>query len=128
GGVLADDPAADRLHHVLLFRGVEGAAGGDVVPAVQAGAAAGGGGVLGDEDRVAAVGGLAAVVAGFGGGEPALDQFAGVLADGGHAAQVDDRAVAAAEPELRAEVMLPYAVQPGIQLVHQSGSRCSILR
>jgi hypothetical protein len=43
--------------------------------------------------------------------------------DGCDAAQVDHRAVPAAEPELRAEGMLPDPVQPGVQLIHRRVQR-----
>jgi hypothetical protein len=74
--------------------------GGDVVPARQAGAAARRGGVLRNEHGMPAVGRLTAVVARFGRGQPASDQFLGVSADGRDTAQVDYRAVPAAQPEL----------------------------
>jgi len=64
-----------------LFGVVERTPGGDVVPALQTGAAARRGGVLRDEDGMPAVGRLTAVVARFRYGQPALDQFLGVSAD-----------------------------------------------
>jgi hypothetical protein len=50
----------------------------------------------------------------LGRGQPAFDQLLGVSTDGRDAAQVDHRAVPAAQPELRAEGMLPDSVQPGV--------------
>ena len=56
GGVLPHDPSADRFHDVALLGVVERAPGGDVVAALQAGAAARRGGVLRDEHGMPAVG------------------------------------------------------------------------
>jgi hypothetical protein len=119
GGALPRDPPADHLHDVASLGVVERVPGGDVVPARQAGAAARRGGVLRNEHGMPAVGRLTAVVARFGRGQPASDQFLGVSADGRDTAQVDYRAVPAAQPELRAEVVLADPVQPGVQLVHR---------
>jgi hypothetical protein len=119
GGVLPRDPPADRLHDVASLGVVERVPGGDVVPARQAGATARRGGVLRDEHGMPAVGRLTAIIARFGRGQPAPDEVLGVSADGRDAAQVDHRAVPAAQPELRAEMVLPDPVQPGVQLVHR---------
>ena len=74
---LALDPADDHVDHVGAFLRGQFPALGDLVPAQQAGAATGGGGVLGDEDRVAAVGGLPAVLVRLGRGEALADELAG---------------------------------------------------
>src|SRR4051812_47561424 len=77
----------------------------DAVVLREAGAAAGGGRVLGDEDRMAAVRGLAAVVAGLRRSEALRDQIVRVLLHRRRPADQRDRAIAAAgrEVELRAE-------------------------
>ena len=80
-----------------MFLVCEVAALGNLVPALQAGAAAGGGRVLGDEDWMTAVRGLLAVVARFGGGQALRDQVTGVLAYGGWAAEFGGGAIAAAQ-------------------------------
>ncbi len=94
--------------------------GGNAVPTLQAGAAARCGGVLRDEHGMPPVGRLAAVVARFSRGQPALNQLLGVSAHSCDAAQVDDGAVPATQPELCPEAVLPDPLQPGIQLVHPS--------
>ena len=100
---LALDPAEDYVHHVVAFLRGQFPVFGDLVPAQQAGAAAGSGGVLGDEDRVATVRGLLAVLVRLGGGQALSDELAGVPPDGGRAVQLGGGAVAATQVELRAE-------------------------
>jgi hypothetical protein len=59
--------------------------------------------VLGDEDRVAAVGGLLAIFIWLGRGQPLGDELVRVTPDRGRAVQFGGGPVAAAQVELRAE-------------------------
>jgi len=108
---LALDPTGDHVHDVGALAGGQFAALGDLVPAQQAGAAAGGGGVLGDEDRMATVGGLPAVLVRLGGSKALGNQLAGVPADRGRAVQFGGGPVAAAQAELRTEGLPREGVQ-----------------
>ena len=59
--------------------------------------------MLGDEDRVPAVGGLLAVLVWLGGSKALGNELAGMSADRGRAVQFGGSPVAAAQVELRAE-------------------------
>ncbi len=73
----------DDGQHVRAFSVVEGAACRDSVPFFQARATAGGGGVLGSKHRMAAKGGLFAIVFRVCRCEALIDEILGVLHDDG---------------------------------------------
>src|SRR3954452_4241212 len=111
------DPAADHVDHVLALLGGERTALGDLVVALEAGAAAGAGGVLGDEDGMASVRRLLAVLVRRRRRELLGDQVVRVLADRLHAAQLDGRPVAGVEVEIRAKALLLDALEAVVDLV-----------
>src|SRR4051812_43175490 len=80
-GALPLDPAADHVDDIAALVGAELVALGDLVVALEAGAAAGARGVLGDEHRMAAVRRLLPVLVRLCGRELLGDQFVRVLAD-----------------------------------------------
>src|SRR4051812_43910846 len=73
-GALPLDPAADHVDDVVALVLGERAPPRDLVVAEEAGATAGAGGMLSDEDGVATVGSLLAVLVGLGRGELLGDQ------------------------------------------------------
>src|SRR4051812_49207468 len=93
-GPLALDPAADDIDDVVALVDRELAPLRDLVVALEAAAAARGGGVLGDEDGVATVRRLLAVLVRLRRSEPLGHEVVRMIADHVHAAQLDGRAVA----------------------------------
>src|SRR4051794_6211496 len=100
---LALDPAADHVDDVRLLVRVELVPARDRVRALEAPAAAGRRRVLRDEDGVAAVGRLLAVLVRVRGREALRDDVGRVEAQRRRAAQLGEAAVAPAQVELRAE-------------------------
>jgi len=116
------DPARDHVHDIVVLLAAERAPLRDAVPAVQAGPAAGRGRVLGDEDRMAAVRRLLAVLGRLGGGEPLRDQLVRMPAQALRPVQLREPPVSAAEAELRAEVVPADPVDAAVDRVAQTGS------
>jgi len=81
GDLLCPQPALDRTEDVIDLLVQERPGRGDVVPLGQTTTAAGGRGVLGDEDRMAPHGSLAAVIGGLGRGQTLADEAATVFHD-----------------------------------------------
>ena len=82
--------------------------------------------MLRDEDRVPAVRRLRPVLRGLGGRELDPDQLVRVPPQRRRPAKLREAAIAPAQPELRAERVLPDAVDPLVELVEWDSHAASV--